>query len=67
MNLIHGHFTDTEVKYEMCITSQDGDSLLFYLEYGLDAWEEDKQNHNVDRIHKLRKKHAENKRELPSD
>jgi hypothetical protein len=30
MNLIHRHFTDTEVKYEMCITSQDGDSLLFY-------------------------------------
>jgi AbiU2 len=67
MNLIHGHFTDTEVKYEMCITSQDGDSLLFYLEYGLDVWEEDKLNHNVDRIHKLRKKHAENKDALPSD
>ena len=56
MNAIYKHFSDTEVRYEMCVTSQDGDSLLFYLEYGLDAWEEDKQNHKVDRIHKLREK-----------
>lgn len=56
MNLIYGHFSDTEIRYEMCVTSQDGDSLLFYLEYGLDAWEEDKQNHNVERLHKLRKR-----------
>jgi hypothetical protein len=67
MNLIHGHFTDTEVKYEMCITSQDGDSLLFYLEYGMDAWEEDKRSQNMDRFHKLRKKRAENKHKLTSD
>ena len=56
MNLIYGHFSDTEVKYEMCVTSQDGDSLLFYLEYGLDAWEEDKRSHNLDRLYKLRKR-----------
>jgi hypothetical protein len=61
MNLVHGHFADIEVRYDMSITSQDGDSLLFYLEYGLDAWEEDRRNHNVDRIHKLRKRRAENK------
>jgi hypothetical protein len=58
MNLIYGHFSDMEVKYEMCVTCQDGDSLLFYLKYGLDAWEEDKRNHNVDRLHKLNKRRA---------
>jgi len=61
MNLIYRHFSDTEVRYDMCITSQDGDSLLFYLEYGLDAWEEDKRNQNLDRLHKLRKKRLANR------
>jgi hypothetical protein len=61
MNLIYRHFTDTEVRYDMCITSHDGDSLLFYLEYGLDAWEEDKRNQNLDRLHKLRKKRLANR------
>jgi hypothetical protein len=67
MNLIHGYFSDTEVRYDMSITSQDGDSLLFFLEYGLDAWGEDKRNQNLDRVHKLRKKWAANKRKPPSD
>jgi hypothetical protein len=67
MNLIHRHFSDTMVMYEMCITSNDGDALLFYLEYGLDAWEEDKRNHNVDRLHKLRDRRRANKEELDAD
>jgi hypothetical protein len=56
LNIFHKRFNDTEVLYDGCITSGDGDSLMFYLEYGLDAWEEDKQNHNVERLHKLRKR-----------
>ena len=67
MNLIHRHFSDTTVMYEMCVTSNDGDSLLFYLEYGLDVWEEDKRNHNVDRLHKLKKRQAANKSEPQID
>ena len=59
MNLIHGHFSDTMVAYADCVTSSDGDSLLFYLEYGLDVWNEDKRNHNVDRLHKLNRKRIE--------
>jgi len=61
MNLIYGYFHDTEVRYDLCVTSNDGDSLLFYLEYGLDAWEEDKRNHNIDRLHKLRDRRKVNK------
>jgi hypothetical protein len=62
MNLISRHFNDTMVMYEMCVTSNDGDALLLYLEYGLDAWEEEvKQNKNLDRLHKLRKRRVENK------
>jgi hypothetical protein len=56
MNSILGYFKDEEIRYEMCVTSQDGDSLLFYLEYGLVAWEEDKRNHNLDRLNKLRER-----------
>jgi hypothetical protein len=67
MNLIHRHFSDTTVMYEMCVTSNDGDSLLFYLEYGLDVWEEDKRNHNVDRLHKLNKIRTANKNESQAD
>jgi hypothetical protein len=54
MNRIHGHFSDTTVLYEQAITSGDGDALLFYIRYGLDAFEEDKRNRNIDRIRKLR-------------
>jgi hypothetical protein len=67
MNLIHRHFSDTTVMYEMCVTSNDGDALLFYLEYGLDAWEEDKRNHNLDRLHKLNKIRAANKSKSQTD
>ena len=67
MNLLYGHFSDTEIIYDMCITSNDGDSLFFYLEYGLDAWEEDKRNHNVDRLHKLRDRRKKMKEELEPD
>lgn len=59
MNLIHGHYSDTAVMYSDCVTSADGDSLLFYLEYGLDAWNEDKRNHNLERVHKLRKQRTQ--------
>ena len=61
MNLIHRYFTNTTVMYEMCVTSNDGDALIFYLEYALDVWKEDKLNHNMDRLHKLQKKWAANK------
>jgi hypothetical protein len=67
MNLIHGHFSDTTIMYEMCITSNDGNNLLFYLEYALDVWEEDKNNHNMDRLHKLRKRRAANKNKSQTD
>ena len=53
VNIIYKRFQDTEVRHDLCVTSGDGDSLMFYLEYGLDVWEEDKRNHNVDRLHKL--------------
>jgi|GEM_PF-2224153 len=61
MNAIHRHFSDTMVMYEMCVTSNDGNTLLFYLEYALDVWEEDKLNNNMDRFHKLRKRRPTNK------
>jgi AbiU2 len=53
LNIFYTRFQDTEVRYDDCVTSGDGDSLLFYLEYGLDAWEDDKGNHNLDRLNKL--------------
>jgi hypothetical protein len=55
-NIFYKRFQDTEVAYRDCVTSEDGDSLMFYLEYGLDAWVGDKKSHNLDRIHKLRAK-----------
>jgi hypothetical protein len=61
LNIFYTRFQDPEVAYDQCITSGDGDSLMFYLEYGLDAWEEDKGNHNLDRLDKLKKKRMENK------
>ena len=67
MNLIYGYFYDTEIRYDLCVTSNDGDSLLFYLEYGLDAWGEDKRNHNVDRLHKLRDRRRANKESSAED
>lgn len=67
MNAIHRHFSDTTVMYEMCVTSNDGDNLLFYLEYALEVWEEDKLNHNMDRFHKLRKRRAANKDKSQTD
>jgi hypothetical protein len=67
MNLIHRHFSDTTIMYEMCVTSNDGNSLLFYLEYGLDVWEEDKRNQNMDRLHKLNKIRAANKNKSQTD
>jgi len=56
LNIIFRRFQDTEVAYADCVTSGDGDSLMFYLEYGLDAWLDDKKNLNMDRIDKLRAK-----------
>jgi hypothetical protein len=55
LNIFYTRFQDTEVRYD-CVTSGDGDSLMFYLEYGFDAWEEDKGNHNLNRLDKLRQK-----------
>ncbi len=61
LNIFYTRFQDTEVRYDDCVTSGDGDSLMFYLEYGLDAWEEDKSNHNLNRLDKLREKRMANK------
>jgi hypothetical protein len=55
VNIFYRRFRDMEVAYDECITSGDGDSLMFYLEYGLDAWKEDKRNHNIERLQKLSK------------
>jgi hypothetical protein len=56
LNLFCTRFQDTEVAYEQCVTSGDGESLMFYLEYGLDTWEEDKRNEHLKRLLKLREK-----------
>jgi hypothetical protein len=49
LNLIHGHFFDREVLYEKCVTENDGNSLLFYLDYGLQSWTEDKAKEDFSR------------------
>jgi hypothetical protein len=67
LNIFYTRFRDTEVAYDRCVTSGDGDSLMFYLEYGLDAWEEDKRNHNLNRLDKLREKRIANKSESRTD
>ncbi len=61
LNIFYTRFQNTEVAYNRCVTSGDGDSLMFYLEYGLDAWDEDKGNRNLNRLDKLRKKRIANK------
>ncbi len=55
MNLIHGHFFDTSVLYDQCITEKDGKTLLFHLNYGLDCWTEDREKRDFARARKLRK------------
>ena len=55
MNLVHGYFDDTQVLYDQCITEKDGKALLFYLNYGLDCWTEDKERGDLARARKLRK------------
>jgi hypothetical protein len=55
MNLIHGYFTGTQVLYDQCITEKNGQALLFYLNYGLDCWTEDKEKGDLARARKLRK------------
>jgi hypothetical protein len=41
--LVRGHFFDTTVLYDQCITEKDGNQLVFYLNYGLECWAEDKE------------------------
>jgi hypothetical protein len=55
MNLIHGYFFGTTVLYDQCITKKDGNALLFYLNYGLECWTEDKEKGDLARAKKLRK------------
>ena len=55
MNLIHGHFSDTAVLYDQCVTEKDGNSLLFYLQYGLECWNEDRKKGDLSRARKIRK------------
>lgn len=51
VNLLNGHFFDTSVRCEP-YTEKDGDSLLFYLRYGMECWNEDKAKHDLSRIRK---------------
>ena len=55
MNLIHGHFSDTAVLYDQCVTEKDGNALLFYLQYGLECWKEDREKGDLSRARKIRK------------
>ena len=55
MNLIHGHFFDTTVLYDQCITEKDGNALVFYLNYGQECWAEDKEKGDFSRAKKWRK------------
>jgi hypothetical protein len=55
MNLIHGHYFKTTVLYDQCITEKDGNKLVFYLNYGLECWLEDKEKRNFSRAKKWRK------------
>ena len=54
MNLIHGYFFDTSVLYDQCVTEKDGRALLFYLQYGLDCYGEDRKKGDFARARKLR-------------
>jgi hypothetical protein len=56
LNLIHGHFFDTTVLYDQCITEKDGNQLVFYLNYGLEYWAEDKEKRDFARAKKWREK-----------
>ena len=56
LNLIHRYFFDTTVLYDQCITEKDGNDLLFYLNYGLECWTEDKDKRDFARSMKWRKK-----------
>jgi len=56
LNLVHRYFFDTTVLYDQCITEKDGDQLLFYLNYGLECWTEDKEKRNFARAMKWWKK-----------
>jgi hypothetical protein len=56
LNLIHGYFFDTTVLYDQCITERDGNQLAFYLNYGLECWNEDKEKQNFARATRWRKK-----------
>jgi HEPN superfamily AbiU2-like protein len=55
MNLIHGHFSDAAVLYDQCITEKDGNALLFYLQYGLESWNEDREKGDLSRARKIRR------------
>jgi hypothetical protein len=55
MNLVHGHFLDTDVLYDQCITEKDGNALLFYLQYGLECWNEDREKGDLSRARKIRR------------
>jgi hypothetical protein len=59
MNLVHGYFFGTTVLYDQCITKKDGNELLFYLNYGLECWTEDKEKEDFARARKLQKSNAE--------
>jgi len=52
LNLVHRYFFDTTVLYDQCITEKDGNQLLFYLNYGLECWTEDKEKRDFARAMK---------------
>ncbi len=56
MNLIYQFFSQPHVLYDQCVTQKDGNDLIFYLNYGLECWREDREKRNFDRARRLRSK-----------
>ncbi len=54
LNYFYGRYGNRTVLYENCVSQKDGDSLLFYLRYGLHSWEEDRINRDFSLVRKLR-------------
>ncbi len=56
LNLLNRYFFDTTVHYDQCITEKDGNQLVFFLNYGLECWTEDKEKRDFTRTKKWRER-----------
>jgi hypothetical protein len=56
LNLLNRSFFDTTVQYDQCITEKDGNQLVFFLNYGLECWTEDREKQDFTRAKKCREK-----------